>query len=296
MITNISPAMRGIILAVTATLFFAAMHASVRAVSMSGLHPFEIAFFRNFFGLIVVMPWFLRQGFAPLKTSRLGLHGLRALINAVSMLAFFWALTITPLSEVTALTFAAPIFATAMAVSVFGERVGWSRWVAILMGFAGTLVVLRPGFGAIGLGALLTLFATAGWAVVLLIVKALGRTDSSITITTYMSLLMAPIALVPALFVWQWPTPTQLAWLVFIGVAGNIAQILMVQAIKDTAAQVVMPLDFLKLIWISAIAFVAFDEIPDLFTWVGAVLIFASALFIAYRERFPGRPRPVGSA
>ncbi len=298
MLWPLPPRVRAIALMVIGTLFFASMHASVRQVSTMGLHAFEIAFFRNLFGLLVIVPWVWRYGLAPFHTSRLPLHGLRALLNAVAMIAFFWALTTTPLSLVTALTFAAPVFATALAVPFFGERAGVVRWASILVGFLGTLVVIRPGFVAVGLGPLLTLFAAVTWAVVLLIVKSLGRTESSITITAYMSLLITPIALVPALFVWQWPTGEQLVWLVAIGILGNIGQILMVQALHNGDTNVVMPIDYLRLLWVSAIAFFAFAEVPDNFTWAGGTMIFASAAYIAYRERkLSGRktaptPRP----
>jgi drug/metabolite transporter (DMT)-like permease len=116
-------------------------------------------------------------------------------------------------------------------------------------------------------------------------VKSLGRTDSSVTITAYMSLLITPIALIPALFVWQWPNAEQLAWLVAIGILGNIGQILMAQALKEAPTHVVMPFDFLKLVWVSSIAYFAFAEVPDVFTWVGAAMIVTSAATIAYRER-----------
>ena len=275
--------LRGVALMVVSTLMFASMHATVRHISSEGLHPFEIAFFRNLFGLIVVLPWFIRQGLAPLRTERIGTHLLRASLNSVAMLAFFWALTITPLSEVTALTFGAPIFATVMAAFFLGETVSLRRWIAILIGFTGTMVVLRPGFVSIGLGEGLTVFAAMTWGVVLLIVKSLGRTESAVTITAYMSLLITPIALVPALFVWQWPSANLWIWLVATGILGNLGQLLMVQALKIAPTHVVMPLDFLKLIWISALAFIAFGEVPDLFTWIGGTLIFLGAAFTARR-------------
>jgi drug/metabolite transporter (DMT)-like permease len=254
------------------------------------MHPFEIGFFRNLFGLLVVLPWFIRFGWRPLRTQRLRLHGLRAAINAASMLAFFFALSIAPLTQVTALGFTAPIIATLLAIFLFRERVGVRRWCGIIIGFLGTVVVLRPGFDAIGLGAVLTIMAAIGWAFVLLVIKSLGRTESSVTITTYMSLLMAPIALVPALFVWQWPNPSQWLWLVLVGTSGNAGQLLMVWALKQAETNVVMPFDFFKLVWVSMIAYFAFAEVPDLFTWLGGTMIFSGAAYIAYRERRLGSP------
>ncbi|MFQ5766098.1 MAG: DMT family transporter, partial [Rhodospirillales bacterium] len=220
--------LRGILWMLVFTLCMSSMHGAIRHVS-AGLHPFEIAFFRILFGVIVVLPWFVRQGFGPLRTERFGMMALRGLLNAVAMLAFFFALAITPLADVTALMFTAPIFATVLAMVVFGETVGPRRWAAIGAGFAGTLVVLRPGFHEIGLGPMLVVFSSVAWGVCMIIIKSLGRTDSSVTITAYMSLVMTPLVLVPALLVWQWPTGEQVLWLVGIGMLGGAGQLAMAE-------------------------------------------------------------------
>jgi drug/metabolite transporter (DMT)-like permease len=279
-----SPALRGIALMFVSTFFFAAMHGSIRYVS-AAIHPFEIALFRNVFALVVVLPWFWRYGIAPLRTQRFGLHALRALFNIMAMLSFFYALSITPLSEVTALGFTAPIFAPVLAALVLGEVVRARRWAAIAVGFLGTLIILRPGFETIGLGQLLVLFSSLIWACALLVIKTLGRTDSSATIIAYMALLMIPLSLLPALLVWRWPEPLEWAWLIAIGVLGGVGQFCMTEALRQADTAVVMPLDFFKLVWVTLIAWLAFAENPDLYTWIGGAVIFASALYIAYRER-----------
>jgi drug/metabolite transporter (DMT)-like permease len=279
-----NPALRGIALMFVSTFFFAAMHGSIRYVSAS-IHPFEIALFRNVFALVVVLPWFYRYGIAPLRTRRFGLHALRAIFNIMAMLSFFYALSITPLSEVTALGFTAPIFATVLAALVLGEVVRARRWTAIAIGFAGTLIILRPGFETIGLGQLLVLFSSMIWACALLVIKTLGRTDSSATIISYMALLMIPLSLVPALFVWRWPDPLEWGWLIGIGVLGGIGQFCMTEALRQADTAVVMPFDFFKLAWVTLIAWLAFAERLDLYTWIGGAVIFSSTLYIAYRER-----------
>jgi drug/metabolite transporter (DMT)-like permease len=266
------------------TFFFAAMHGSIRYMSAT-IHPFEIALFRNVFALVVVLPWFYRYGIAPLRTQRFGLHALRAVFNIMAMLSFFYALSITPLSEVTALGFTAPIFATLLAALILGEVVRARRWTAIVIGFLGTLIILRPGFDAIGLGQILVLFSSMIWACALLVIKTLGRTDSSATIISYMALLMIPLSLVPALFVWRWPDPLEWAWLIGIGVLGGIGQFCMTEALRQADTAVVMPFDFFKLVWVTVIAWLAFAEHADLYTWIGGAVIFASTLYIAYRER-----------
>lgn len=276
--------LRGITLMFVATFFFAAMHAVIRLLT-EVMHPFEVAFFRNLFGLVFVLPWFIRFGLEPLRTSHLKLHVYRSLVNVVAMFSFFYAISITPLAEVTALGFAAPIFTTVLAALFLGEVVRLRRWTAVIVGFIGTLVILRPGFDEIGLGQLLVLNSTVFWAVALLLIKTIGRYDSSITIITYMSLLQLPLSLVPALFVWTWPPLDILPWLFAIGILGGGAQWLMTESLRVADTSVVMPLDFCKLPWTALLAYLAFAEVPDIFTWIGGTVIFGSALYIAYRER-----------
>jgi len=259
------------------------MHVCVRLVS-EGLPPFEIAFFRNLFGLLAVVPWFLKMGYAPLKTGRLGLLTMRGALNTVCMLGFFTAVSITPLAEVTALSFTAPIYATLFAIFWFREKIGIRRWVAILIGFAGIFVVLRPGFQTIALGHMLVLGSAFGWGICLIIIKNLGRTESAVTITTYMSLIMAPLSLIPALFVWVTPSLEQLGWLVFLGTLGGAGQLAMSQSLRLADTHVVTPFDFSRLLFVSVLAWLLFGQVPDIFVWIGGAMIFGAIAFITLRE------------
>jgi len=276
--------LRGMMWVVVCGISMSFMHASIRHVS-DDLHPFEIAFFRLVFGLLPILPWFIKLGWAPLKTKRPGLIIFRGVLNLTCMLAFFMALSITPLAEVTVLVFTAPIFATVLAVFIFGEKVGLQRWAAIAFGFLGAVVVLRPGLDGISLGSGLALFAAIVWGVCLIIIKSLGKTDSSVTITTYMSVVMAPLSLVPALYFWQTPTMEQLLWLAGIGIFGGVGQLAMAEALRIGYTHVVMPMDFTRLIWISIIAYLAFAEVPGVYTWAGGAMIFTATAFITWRER-----------
>jgi drug/metabolite transporter (DMT)-like permease len=279
-----NPALRGMALMFVGTFFVAAMIGSIRHVSAT-LHPFEIALFRNLFALTVVLPWFFRYGIAPLRTERFGLHALRALFNIVAMLCFFYAVSVAPLSEVTALGFSSPIFATVLAAVILGEVVRTRRWAAIGFGFVGALIILRPGFASVGTGQLLALFSALAWSCALMVIKTLGRTDSSATIITYMGLLMVPLSLGPALFVWQWPALHEWVWLVGIGVLGGVGQFCVTEALRQADTAVVMPIDFFKLIWVALIAYLAFGERIDVFTWIGGALIFTSAVSLVYADR-----------
>lgn len=278
--------LRGIAWMALSTVAFVAMHAAVRHVSKE-LHPLEIAFFRQFFGIVALAPIFIRYGLAPLRTKRLPLHTARAAVNVIAMFAFYYGLSTTPLAQVSALAFSSPIFATILAILFLGEKVRLRRWMAIMVGFAGVFVAFLPDIratGTVGLGSLSVLLSSATWAVALIMIKMLGRTDSSITITAMMVLLMTPMSFFPALAVWEWPTMEALGWLLLIGVAGTLGQLMVTQALKEGDTNVVMPIDFLKLIWASALGFLWFGEIPGLSTWAGGAMIFASTTYIAWRE------------
>jgi drug/metabolite transporter (DMT)-like permease len=215
----------------------------------------------------------------------LGLHALRGVINIGAMLMFFTALSITPLAKVTALSFTAPIFMAVLSVVFLGERFRMYRWLAIAMGFLGMLIILRPGFVSLDTGGLLVLCAALLWAVAMIIIKILSRTESSLTIVAYMGIFLGLFSIIPALWVWQPFGLATLGWLVMVGMFGTIAQMALSQSLKETDPTALMPFDFLKLIWTALIGAWFFAEIPDVFTWLGAAVIFASGLFIALRER-----------
>ena len=283
---GLSGNLRGIAWMALSTVAFVTMHAAVRDVSQD-MHPFEVAFFRQFFGIVALAPWFIRYGLAPLRTRRLGMHGVRAFVNVIAMFAFYYALSIVPLAQVSALAFSVPIFTALLAMAFLGERVRLRRWAAILFGFSGVFVAFIPDMyetGAPQLGSLLVVLSSFTWAIALIFIKVLGRTESTITITAYMVLLMTPMSLLPALAVWEWPTMEQYGWLLFIGVMGTIGQLTVVQALKEGETHVVMPIDFTKLIWAAGLGFLWFGEIPTVFTWAGGAMIFFSTTYIAWRE------------
>jgi drug/metabolite transporter (DMT)-like permease len=269
---SLSPVARACLLMLLGTVMFAAMHTAIRYTTQH-LPAVEVAFFRNVFGLVVILPLLVRHGPRLFYTERLGLHVLRAVLNVFSMWAFFIGLSLTPLARATALSFTAPLFTALLSALFLGEVFRWRRWTAILCGFLGALVILRPGFQALDAGALLVIVSSL-----------LGRTESSITITAYVTVLMIPMTLVPAVVVWQPPPPEMWGWLVFIGVIGTLGQIVVTDAFKLADMTVLMPLDFLKLVWATAFGIVLFAEVPDFLTWVGAAIVFASSFYIAWRE------------
>ena len=173
---GLHPVARGCALMVLGTFMFAGMHTAIR-YSTQHLPPVEVAFFRNLFGLVVIAPLLVRYGLSLFHTKRLGLHVLRAVLNVVSMLAFFVGLSMTPLARATALTFTAPLFTALFSALFLGEVFRWRRWTAIFAGFFGALVILRPGLQVFDIGALLVLVSSLLWSMALIDIKVLGRTE-----------------------------------------------------------------------------------------------------------------------
>ena len=281
---NQSPVMRGIVLMCVSTIAFSVMHGLVRYIS-TDMHPFQIAFFRNVFGLVFLLPLIVRSNFVIFQSKRIGLHALRGVINIIAMLMFFTALSISPLAKVTALSFTAPIFMAVLSFFILAERFRLHRWLAIVTGFLGMLIILRPGLVVIDTGALLVIGSASLWAVTMILIKILSRTESSVSIAGWMGIFLGLFSIGPALWVWQTPTVIDIGWLLLIGLFGSMAQVSLAQSLKETDPTAIMPFDFLKLIWTALIGIWFFAEIPDVFTWIGAAVIFSSGLYIAHRER-----------
>jgi len=273
----------GAALMVFATLCFVSMQSLIRQIG-GELPPVEVAFFRNLFGFMAIAPIFFRHGLEPLKTRRLGLHAVRGTLQGLSMMAFFTGVTMAPFAEATSISFSGPLFATVLAVIILRERIRLRRIMALLCGFLGVLIVLRPGFVEVGLGQGLLLGSSLVWGAAIVVIKRLAQTEAATTQTAYMGLFMTPITFLPALYVWQPPTLEQLAWLALIGVFGTVGHLCFASAFRRADSSALLPLDFLRLFWASAFGFLMFGEIPDLWSWVGGGVIFASATYIAFRE------------
>lgn len=268
---------------VLSAALFSASTSIVHHVS-DGLDPMEIAFSRALFGLAVMLPWIWRRGLGVLRTDRIWLHALRAVVGATMMVSWFYALSLIPLGEAVALSFTAPLFSMVAAVFLLGERVGVRRWAAAIAGFIGVLIILRPLPGNFEWGAILVLICSAAISFNIVLVKMLSRTEQPGTIVAYLGLFLVPVTFVPAYFVWQWPDATQLVWLVLLGSLATGSQLCRVRALSLVDASAVAPFDFIRLPIIALVAFLVFDEIPDGWMWLGSGIIFASTLYIAYRD------------
>lgn len=291
-LSGMSASLRGLAYMLVFSFVMSAMIACVRFLS-ADLPAVELAFFRVFFGLVVFLPVLFRSGVGPLRTQRFGLHALRAVLHATSILMFFTGVSLTPIAKAMSISFSAPLFATAIALVALGEVIRARRISALVLGFLGTLIVLRPGFVEIGTGSLFILAAAAAWGTAMIIIKVLSRTETSLTTTIYSTILMTPLTFAVAVAFWQWPTWEQLVWLAVIGGLGSLGHLSLAQAMKEADVSAIMPAEFSKLIWAALFGFIFFAEIPDWGTWVGGTVIFVSVSYIAYRERHVRGEAPV---
>ncbi|MCK6449894.1 MAG: DMT family transporter [Alphaproteobacteria bacterium] len=280
---DLSPATRGALLMICAAVVFSAMNTIIRVLAAE-LPAFEIAFFRNFCALIFMLPWVARYGMSSLRTERIKLYSMRALAGLASMLCWFTAVTLIPLAEATALSFTGPMFATAGAALLLRETVGWRRWGAVVMGFVGVLIIVRPGAVDLSFGASLALASAVFMAAGSLLVKTLSRTEPTGAIVSYMVIYLAPLSLIPALFVWVWPPMSTWPYLAALGLLGAIAHLCYTGALAAADASAVMPLDYMRLPAVALFAYAMFAEVPTVWTWAGAGVIILASTYIAQRE------------
>jgi drug/metabolite transporter (DMT)-like permease len=279
---------RALALMTFASVLFGCMAITIRYATHQ-LHAFEVAFFRNFFGLLFALPILLRTGLSVLRTTKLPLYFLRCVIGLVSMLAGFWAIAHLPLAQAVSLTYSSPLFVTIGAVLVLGEIVGIRRWSAVLLGFAGVLIIVRPGAEGFSAAALVALLAAAMSASVSISIKFLSRTESADSIVLYTTLIWTPLSLFPALAVWQWPTPASWFWCAFAGLLGTCGHMAWTRALRLGDVSVLTPINYVQLPVVALLAYLLFGEALDRYTALGSAIIFLANAYIARREAMLSR-------
>ncbi len=279
----------GILSIVGAVSLFACMDALIKYLS-ADFHPLQIFFFRVLFGMLPLIPVLHTDGWRrSLRTHRLPLHVLRSVITMAAVVSFFIAFGLMPLADAYAISFAAPIFITLLAIPLLGERVGLRRSMAMAAGFVGVLVVLRPGYGLVSIGGLVMLGATVLYAVQTIIMRWMSRTESNGTIVLYFNLVAGTLSGLALPFVWSSPTIGQWGLLIAIGIIGGIGQLLITNAYRVAPAGVVSPFMYVQIVWGLGFGLVLFGDTPNAGTLAGAAIVIASGLYILRREAVLGR-------
>lgn len=290
-----SAPIQGALYMIFASACFAAMNLLIRFAAAE-LEPLQIAFLRNFFALAFMLPWLARAGLAGLRTRRLHLHLWRGAIGLTAMVCWFTSVAYLPLSEAVALNFTVPLFATLAAAIFLREVVRARRWIATAVGFLGVLIILRPGLIEFTPLMALPIVAAAFMAGSVTIVKSLSGTENPSAIVLYQNLVMAPLSLIPALFVWRWPSLEVWGYAIGVGLLATFAHQALTRAYTKADASAIIPFDYTRLPFIAILAYLALGEVADIWTWVGAGVIAGSSIYIARREAMVERERTASRA
>jgi len=266
------------------SVFFSAAMSALLKLAQLDTNVFTAAFFRFLFGVLILTPIFLKTKLNVFKTTHLKVHILRVIINYPSMLLFFYAINFVSIEKANSLTFIVPFIATILAVIFLGEKIYLYRTFALVLGFIGMLVIVRPGMIEVSSGVYMILVSSFLWAVMIIITKKLSKDDSPLTILSYQYIFMLFLSFIFALFNWETPSLNTLVYLFMAGFSGTIFHLTLYQAYKMVDVSLVQPYSFLVLVFASILGYFIFDEVPDLYTWIGAGIIFIGILIISIRE------------
>lgn len=240
------------------------------------LSVFQIMLLRSTLGLAMLWPLVRAAGgLTAMKTGRLPQHVLRNAVHYAAQYGWFVALTLIPLAQVVSIEFTMPIWSAALAVAFLGERMSGRKWFAVLLGLVGVAVIVRPQAGQIDAGQLIALASALGFAVSIVLVKSLTRTEAAVVISFWMLVVQSVIGLVPAFMVWQWPSLSTWGWVVVVAFCGTYSHYCFARAMQHADATVVVPMDFLRVPLTALVGWLVYSERVDLFTAVGVGLILA---------------------
>lgn len=243
------------------------------------LSVFQIMLLRSVLGMAMLWPLVhAAGGLAAVRTERLPQHALRNVVHYAAQYGWFVALTLIPLAQVVSIEFTMPIWSAALAVLFLGERMSGRKWVAVLLGLVGVAVIVRPGTGELDAGQLIALASAVGFAVSVVLVKSLTRTEAAVAISFWMLVIQSAIGLVPALLVWQWPSAEVWGWVVVVAFCGTYSHYCFARAMQHADATVVVPMDFLRVPLTALVGWLVYSERLDVFTVLGVGLILAGNL------------------
>ncbi|HEX8302058.1 DMT family transporter [Sphingomonas sp.] len=285
---------KGLGLRLFAILCLSGMSALVKLAETRGANLAETMFHRQFWAALLVTAWIAAgPGLGSVRTARFGAHLRRAAVGLTGMIFTFGSVLLLPLAEATTLQFTVPIFATILGALVLREKTGRHRWAAVVAGFVGVLIVAQPGSGHFPLhGAIVGLLAALFVAVVAILLRQIGRTESTGTTVFWFSVLsLPPLALA---YSFQLQAHDALTWaiLVAIGLVGGVGQLALTGSLRFAPVSVVVPMDYSSLIWATLYGWLIFGALPTGYTWLGAPLIIASGLYIVWRERLRQQEKP----
>jgi len=279
-----SAPLAGVLWMIAASCFIAGISIIARYAAIAGMHPVQIIFLRIFFALVTMLPLLLWRGRTLVTTDRWPLYFVRVTTGLIAMVTWFYAAALEPVGKLTAISFLAPVFATVLAVALLSEVVHIRRWLATITGFIGALIVLRPGLVELTPGVILALISALFMGLSTTLIKRLTASDDPDRIVFITTLVMMPIMLLPALWVWQWPELQLWLPLLAFGPVATLGHVFLARAYAAADASLVASLDFARLPFAVSFGYALFGETIDMWTWIGAGLISLAGVYIAHRE------------
>ncbi len=287
--------MLGIALMAGGMFMFSAVDTQAKFLTGT-LHPIQVVWCRQLglvLGLVLLLAW---KGFAVLRTSAPGLQILRGALAACSAASFIVAVSYVPLADAVAVSFVAPFIVTLLGALILREHVGIRRWSAVTIGFLATIIIIRPGLGVMHPAVFLVIAAAALFAVRQIVSRALAATDRTTTTFAYTAIASVFCLSLPLPFVWQWPSSGfEIALLCSMALMAALAETMVIKALEVAQAVVVAPLHYTILIWSTFYGWLIFGDLPDRWTWLGALIIVATGIYTLNRERIVARRRLRGS-
>jgi drug/metabolite transporter (DMT)-like permease len=280
---GLPPNIQGAAWLVSGGFIFTSSGVMIRLLSEQ-VESVQTAFFRAVLSVLMLLPLMLSGKVQPWTSKRLTGHFWRTVAGTASMVLGFYAVSMLPLADATAISFSQPLFSVVVAALLAGEKVRWRRWTATVVGFAGVLVMVRPGAGALQLGALVALANAAMVAFSILLVKRLSDSETPLMILTQFAIWSTLLLAAPAIWVWRWPDAWGWTLAVGIAVSATVGQYFWVQAFKAGEMSAVAPFEYLRLPFAVFVGWLIWGEMPVVWTYVGAGIVIASALYIAHRE------------
>ena len=276
---------KAIMLALIAS-FCAVLMSVFLKLAQEDSNVFTVGFLRFFFGLLLITPIIIQSKFKIYNTINFKLHILRCIINVPMMIFGFAALTYIPLEQIKAIGFLSPILVVILSVIFLGERIYLIRTFSLILGFIGTLIILRPGFIEINIGVYMVLASALLWSCVIIITKFMSKNDSAMTILTFQYTFVTLFTLPLAIIYWNNPSFISLIYTLLAAIVGTVLHLCINNAYKLSDLSIIQPVWFTQLVFASFLGFVIFGSLPDFFTWIGAILVFSSVLIITYRENY----------
>ena len=276
---------KAIMLALIAS-FCAVLMSVFLKLAQEDSNVFTVGFLRFFFGLLLITPIIIQSNFKIYNTINFKLHILRCIINVPMMIFGFAALTYIPLEQIKAIGFLSPILVVILSVIFLGERIYLIRTFSLILGFIGTLIILRPGFIEINIGVYMVLASALLWSCVIIITKFMSKNDSAITILTFQYTFVTLFTLPLAIIYWNNPSFISLFYTLLAAIVGTVLHLCINNAYKLSDLSIIQPVWFTQLVFASFLGFIIFGSLPDFFTWIGAILVFISVLIITYRENY----------